>query len=297
MKYYFVCEIIETVLGEKGPSMARIRIARHCTKKLLLVFPVFCSVFLAQPVFAGEWNAYAVPHRFTWREFVEGERAVMESGLLFGLGISYFRELEGSVTLRPAAEIFGGNVDYEGQACDGVGVCVPATSTVNYFGLKLEADIGGRFRTSGRFIIEPFGGLGFRVWTRDINNGTTADGSPTAGYVEDWLALYARLGTRANLAVSERRRFYAEAGVKLPIYNENTAYVSDIGQGPDITMNPGKQAAFFAEAGVKISKFRGSIFYDSLRFPQSPPETNGFITAYQPRSTMDLYGFRLGFVF
>lgn len=246
---------------------------------------------------AGEANVYLAVDGFTWKEFDNGDRAVKESGTLFGVGLTYLEEFENHMTLKPTAEIFGGTVDYDGQACDLFGTCQPATSKVDYFGIKLEGDVGRRFRSARSSFIEPFGGLGLRAWTRDINNGTAAGGSVTSGYTEDWITLHARLGVRGGVDFSSQKQVFAEVGVKLPLYNENTAYISDIGYGPDVTLHPGKQASFFAETGIKLSSVKASVFYDGLRFSQSSTVSNGVIAAYQPKSTMDIYGVKLGVVF
>jgi hypothetical protein len=62
-------------------------------------------------------------------------------------------------------------------------------------------------------------------------------------------------------------------------------------------LHPGKQASFFAETGIKLSSVKASVFYDGLRFSQSSTVSNGVIAAYQPKSTMDIYGVKLGVVF
>ncbi len=261
---------------------------------LLAGFAMMCSISYSVPAYADdpERNAYFSVESFTWREFIGGEQFVKESGPIYAAGFSYVH-VNQNITIKPTIELFGGTVDYNGYACDNVS-CIAATSDVNYFGVKLEGDVGRRFTSAAKNFVEPFGGLGFRFWKRDIKNGTTAAGQPTAGYVEDWIVVQGRLGVRGGIAVRERKQIFAEAGIKLPIYNQNTAYVSDIGLGPDITLHPGKQVAYFAEAGIRISSFKGSLFYDTLRFPRSPTSTSGF---FQPQSHMDAYGVKLGIVF
>jgi hypothetical protein len=249
-----------------------------------------------------EFNLYGVAESFLWKEFDAGKQVVKESGPLFGLGLAYSREFENSITFTPKGEVFFGSVDYDGQACSTdpitlTSICQPATSTVDYFGIKLDGDIGRRFRKAQTSFIEPFGGFGLWAWQRDIKNGTAADGSATTGYIEHWSTLYFRLGVRGGMDLSKGSKMFAEAGVKLPVYNENTAYVSDIGYGPDVTLHPGKQASFFAEMGTKLNRFKASIFYEGLRFSQSSTVSNGFYQFYQPQSTMDVFGIRIGAVF
>lgn len=256
-----------------------------------------CASLLAPTAFAAESAVYLTVDSFTWKEFDDGQRMVKESGTLYGAGFMYHKEFESHLTIRPVVELFGGKVDYDGHACDLSGSCQPAMTKTGYFGAKLEGDLGRMFRPVESFSLEPFAGLGLRAWTRDIYNGTAADGSATAGYREKWATLYARAGLGGGADLSGKTRVFALAGVKLPLYNENTAKVSGIGLGPDVTLHPGKQASFFAETGIESEGFLASVFYEGLRFPQSSTVKNGFIEAYQPRSTADIYGVKLGVVF
>jgi hypothetical protein len=266
---------------------------------LILVLAAACyGSLLAPPAFADEYNVYLAVDSFTWKEFEDnGSRLLKESGTLFRVGFTYQKEFENQVTIRPVVELFGGRVAYDGHACDLFGSCQPAVSNVDYFGIKLEGDLGRRFRPYEGFSLEPFGGLGLREWARIIKNGAAADGRATAGYREEWATLYARFGLRGGADLSSKKQLFAEAGVKAPLYNENTAYISGIGLGPDVTLHPGKQASFFAETGMKAKRFLASVFYDGLRFSRSSTVNNGFIAAYQPRSTADIYGVKLGVVF
>jgi hypothetical protein len=253
---------------------------------------------LARSAFADEKEIYVAIDSFTWREFGDdGSRLLKELGPIVGIGFAYWSENEHHVTLRPTAEIFVGTVNYDGHACDSFGNCQPAKTQVDYFGFKLEGDLGRRFRPYEGLYLEPFGGLGYRAWLRNIRNGTAADGSPTAGYMEDWKTFYARLGLRGGREFSEASRFFAEAGMKLPLYNENTAYLSKAGLGSDVTFNPGKMVSYFAEAGVKINRFKWSLFYDGLRFSKSNTVQSGIYLYWQPKSTMDIYGLKLGYTF
>ncbi len=252
-----------------------------------------------------ESEVYLAVDSFVWREFDDdGSRLLKESGPLFGLGFIYMHESEDHVTLKPAAEIFGGTVDYDGQACEINTIthtitCQPATSKVDYLGLKLEGDVGRRYRPGEEvnYFIEPFGGVGLRAWNRNIRDGTAADGTATAGYLERWLTLYFRLGLRGGVDFSRKTQAFAEAGMKLPIYNQNTAYQSSIG-GQDYTFHPGRQASLFSEVGLKMDRLKASLFYDSLRFSRSEViDIGGGIGVLQPKSTMDIYGVRLGVIF
>ncbi|MGE5172274.1 MAG: hypothetical protein ACM3MD_00440, partial [Betaproteobacteria bacterium] len=103
---------------------------------MTFVLVVLCSGNMA---FAGEADIYVAFDSFVWKEFVgDGSRLLKESGTLTGVGFAYRKEFSNNMTLNPKVELFGGNVDYDGSTQSGV----PVTTTVNYFGAKLEGDLG-----------------------------------------------------------------------------------------------------------------------------------------------------------
>jgi len=263
--------------------------------KMIVAWAVFLQ-FGASQTPAGDFDLYLALEDYQWQEFVHGSRLLEESGFLYGLGFVYSTELDDHLTLRPAAEIFGGTVDYEGQTV----TRLAASTDTNYFGVKVECDLGRRYRSGRNLVIEPFGGLGLRAWTRDLEDTTLSDGTPASGYPEDWVSLYGRLGLRGSGELSAQKRFFAQAGVKAPLYNRMTAYQSEIG-GQDLTFHPGKQPSFFAEAGVRTERFTGSIFYEGIRFEQSESiitiEGLEEFENFQPESRADLYGVKLGVAF
>jgi hypothetical protein len=164
---------------------------------------------------------------------------------------------------------------------------------VGYAGLKLQVDGGYRFHPSQSVFLEPFGGIGLRSWSRDIKDGTTSTGSPATGYREDWATVMARLGLRVDVS-----RFFLDAALRYAIYNRETARLSEAGLGPDLTFYPGQEPSFSAEAGVKVGKFKGSIYYETLSFSKSDPVyTSSTSYAYQPKSTATMAGIRLGATF
>ena len=163
---------------------------------------------------------------------------------------------------------------------------------------------------AGPCSLEPFAGLGIRAWMRHIenSNGTTQTGQPVqvSGYTEQWTTLHARLGARGDMEISQTKLVFIEAGVKLPLYNENTAYLSTTGLAPDVTMHPGRQPSLFIEAGIlflrmgesiKINRVKASVFYDGMRFSRSPDVVKQSHITYQPRSTADIYGVKMGILF
>jgi len=91
-------------------------------------------------------------------------------------------------------------------------------------------------------------------------------------------------------------------GVKLPVYTEN--YINDANVSYEaITLKPGNKPSLFAEAGVRLDRFKVSAFYDSMRFKQSPtvviydPYYAGYVGYYQPKSESDMIGLKIGATF
>ena len=264
---------------------------RSWAQLFLAVFVVF-EISHVSVAAAEGFYLYGVLESFTWREFDDsGAQLVRESGPLFGIGLAYSHEFENKLKLTPKGEFFFGSVDYDGQTQTGE----PVTSTVGYFGLTLEGDLGRKFKVSQSFSLEPFGGLGLRWWLRDIKNGKTSTGATASGYTEGWTTFYGRLGVRSVIDYSGGTQLFAEAGLKLPFYNANTAYLSDAGLGPDVTLHPGNSPSSFAEVGMQINKFKASIFYDGMRFSKSAVvDIGGGLGVYQPKSTADIYGVKIG---
>lgn len=255
-----------------------------------ILFPVAAS--------AGEAHVYGAVSSFTWEEFEDnGSKLLKESGPLFGIGYGYRTVVSEAMTLQPGAELFFGNVDYDGRTQSGV----PVQSSVDYLGLRLKFELGGLVPLQNDDLagpsLEPFAGIGVLVWKRDINNATAANGTTAVGYREDWTTVHLRLGLRGRSAETDRMRIFGEAGLKLPVFNRNTARLSNAGLGSDVTMRPGNELSFFAEGGLQSGRVRASVFYDGMRFSRSNDVVSGSFVYHQPRSTSDLIGVKLGGVF
>jgi hypothetical protein len=263
---------------------------------LALVLFLFCpNVATAKPTFAGEANVYGVVEWFEWKEFNDnGSRLLRESGPRYGIGFTYnFEFFDQHLILKPRIEVIGGQVDYDGATQAGV----PVKTDTDYFGGKLELDLGWRFGSLKRASIEPYVGVAIRGWSRDINDATASNGTQAIGYTEEWYTAYARAGLRGDLALGEKSRLFMEAGGKFPFYNENTAKLSYSGLGSDVTLKPGNSPSWYAEAGFKYRVFKMSFYYDTMRFSKSAIVWSGIYGYYQPKSDADMCGIRLGAAF
>jgi hypothetical protein len=243
----------------------------------------------------GEADIYVLYEDFTWKEFGSaGNRLLKEHGPLVGFGAAYAAWLPGNLTLKPRGELFFGQVDYDGQTQVGT----PVMTDTSYGGIKLEADLGAKI--GDEFSIEPFGGLALRTWWRDIDDSIDIFGDPVVGYTENWTTFYARLGIRGDRPLSPSSRMFFEVAAKLPLYNQNVAYLSDIGFTDDVILEPGRRTSFFAEVGFKVQACKMSAFYESMRFSESDMDftfdlfTGTLVGFVQPRSEADIYGLRIG---
>jgi len=281
------------------PMMLRSAVARMLMLTFLAVSPLFAPALSSA---GNEPEVYGAVESFTWREYGDTGQLLKESGPRYAVGFTNVHEFANHLTLKPRIEIFGGNVDYNGQACDVFGNCLPSSTTTHYFGTKLEIDMGYRRGRPNAFTVEPFLGLGLRYWSRSIDDSVLADGTLAVGYTENWSTVYARLGLRAEHSLSQKNRLFLEVGAKLPIDTSN--YINDANVSYSaITLHPVGEPSLFAEAGVKLSMFKISAYYDSMRFKQSEtvyqydPYFGAIIEYWQPKSDSEMIGIRAGVAF
>lgn len=275
--------------------MGRMKTIFIGTQKALIVFSlVLAGIMASGTARASDFTIYGAASSFSWEEFNDnGSRLLKESGMISGIGCAYWWKSRGPFTLKPGAEIFGGTVDYTGTTQAGI----PSNTTVDYFGVRLKLEAGGTFGFAEIAQLEPFGGFGFSAWLRTINDGTTVNGAKAYGYTENWKTLHMRLGLRARTGLADRARLFVESGVKLPLFNENSFTFNSADRSYSVRLSPGNQTSLFGEAGLEVRQVTMGLFYDGMRFSRSDNERAGGYLIYQPRSTSDLIGIRLGAVF
>lgn len=211
----------------------------------------------AAPPILQETFWYPMAMLSNWKDF--GAAGNRESGGLFGIGATGRLPMSQSYFLKPTAEIFGGNLGYRGQA-------PPGDGGSDYLGFKVTGDLGRSFLGPALIGVEPFGGLGFRYWHRDIKPGN-------GSMLERWTSVYARAGVRAIYDVSKSTRLFAEGGAAFPVFTR----VSVSGLGENGSFDPSGMISAFAEAGADIGGFRPSVYYEGFRFDNDGrfPETQG----------------------
>ena len=285
--------------------------------KHLIGIAALLGLVAASPAFAAgleELSVYPTFQYFTWEELKDdGNRILKESGPLFGAGAAGKLDLyQKSLMLKFKGELSGGQVDYDGHTQQLPPLPsppnppntpnplseIPVKTDVGYFVAKAEADVGWRLSVE-KFSLEPFAGLGYRWWLRDIHSSTAMDRNgnlvSVGGTTETWQSLYTRFGGRMDYSTSEAWKVFWEAGAKYPLLNRNTAAVSGAG---DVTVKPGEQWSAFAEVGARYKRFRSCFFYEGFKFSKSPlVPIGGNTVVFQPESKSEIFGFNLEWAF
>jgi hypothetical protein len=239
---------------------------------------------------------------FRWSEYDAGQRLLRETGPRLTAGITLDHLLHGDLAKPYTVEVRGylGFIDYDGQTQAGIS----AKTDVDYIGVSGE--VMGGVRLAGSRHMDLLGGLGVDTWTRDIQDGVAADGSPALGYQEDYFILYGKLGP-GFLFQNGVTRSYLQFGIKYPFYTYEQVHLSTIGFDSDVDLKPGKKISGFAKWRMSWGRegdkprFGASIYYDSFRFSASGSKTvtGGGVpySVHQPESRMDVLGARLEYYF
>ena len=254
---------------------------------ITVIFFAFSLGLFCEPAVvaaANESDIYLTIENFEWKEFnASGSQLLKESGPIYGIGISTRSENANFITTKLKGELFSGSIDYDGQTQAGTSV----KTDTDYYGFKIEGDIGKRYIVSEKSSLEPFAGLGYRWWSRDLITTSAA-----IGYEERWYSIYGRLGIRGDHIVSDQLKIFVEAGVKLPMYTENEADLTVLGL-QKVTLEPGNEPSAFAETGLRWNRLKITLYYEGMRFSQSELD-NRYRAFIQPESQADMYGVKIG---
>lgn len=275
---------------------------------LAALLALWSAPALAAPRFGGMTELYLYPYiqYFHWQEESGGRKLLTESGPLYGIGTAVGLNLlqtdtSGSLFMKAKGELFGGVVDYDGQTQKSIDPSqseLPVNTDVTYVGGKGELNLGWSF-PAGRFAIQPFSGIGYRIWLRDLHDSSTTDRNGQAlqvqGYTEVWESAYAKLGLNLSHTLDNNWRLFLEGGVSYPFYNTNS--VDIVGNGT-VTVRPEGHWSEFGEMGIRTGKVRTAIFYQGYRTDQSPAvRISPSTSILQPRSTEDVVGVSVGYCF
>ncbi|HEY3489039.1 MAG TPA: autotransporter domain-containing protein [Candidatus Deferrimicrobiaceae bacterium] len=224
---------------------------------------------------------------FNWREYDGKLSRAKESGPRLSVGVarSYNRD---DITFTPRVGAMVGYVGNEGTL--GYAPNRYIDTYAKYLGFDVGADVGVVYHLQGESTVEPFLGLGWNWWRRDI--------ASWGGPRETWDTIYARGGARAsaNLVAGQKPfRGYGELGLRMPLSTQDSVKLA--GQGK-VNLKPRGALSAFAEAGVVIDRWRFGVSYDSWRFMNSDPVALPDATPVaQRKSAADIYSLNAGYSF
>jgi hypothetical protein len=199
-------------------------------------------------------------------------------------------DLFSGISIAESAEIWGGNLEYDGHDLTGAN---KIDSDTTYLGSKEEVSVGVRLPAGKVVSFEPFLGVGHRFWIR------TRSG-------EDWNTVYAKAGLTGEVKTGGCTLFL-KGGALVPFYTRNHVSLSNAGY-TDVVTEPKSVVSAFAEGGIKRGAFAISIEYEGLKFGQSDKvatsklsSTPGTVIqnsqAYQPDSQASLLSLKLAYSF
>jgi len=246
-------------------------------------------------LFLGPSIAY-----FHWQESVDGQSVLTEQGPIYGVDGTIVLDLlkterAGTLTFKGKIGLFGGVVDYDGQTQAPSNL--PVKTDVSYVGVKEEIALGWALPL-GAVRLEPFAGLGYRLWARDLQDSTANDGGSTVrvnGSTEVWESAYTKIGAALSIPLSNNWRIFVEGGGKYPFYNSNSSDIAGVGNN---TVYPEPRWSAFAELGARSGTLRPALFYEGYRTGQSPMVRISSTTGvYQPKSDEDVVGVSFSYCF
>jgi hypothetical protein len=276
----------------------------------VLAVIVVCT---AQPARAVEYRLDATVAAYRWVEDL-GSIEVKESGPVLQLGgyVSGYPYISGSpsgsaavMTLRGDLRVLVGRVEFDTYNQDlSTGALAPVTTHTTYLGITPEGSIGLRQGVESGYL-EPFIGLGYRWWWRDIGGDT--------GYPEYYNLIYGRLGLRTEHGLGGTLKFHTTFSVDPVLWARETidltesAYIDSGGalvQGQRFTVENGLRPGWTVEVGIRQGMVDLTGYWQAVRLDESNSVTcydsvdpAARRSCFQPESHQDIFGLRVGLAF
>lgn len=239
---------------------------------------------------------YGLAEQFEWKETYQGQQLLKESGPLYGAGADLSARVAGLFWIEGRGELFLGEVDYDGFLMSEKGELTPYKTTTEYAGMKIDGDLAFKIALSPDIHIKPFAGLGGRSWVRNLDTAWSDRYIGEYGYSESWTTLYGIAGLGGGIKVGRASELSARIEARLPFINEEIVDLTNQGGPSDLELKPGRQASYYAEATLIVSRFTASLFVETLNFSESPLDSREGLF-FQPESKCTLIGGKIGLAF
>jgi hypothetical protein len=284
-----------------GATSRREFMNRYCQSIITLVVAMLASQAAAAE-FGGIRELFIGPSisYFHWQESVAGQKILTEQGPMYGVDGTIALDLlkterAGTLTLREKVGIFGGLVYYDGRTQAPSNL--PVKTDVIYVGVKEELALGWAI-PFGDNRLEPFAGLGYRWWMRDLQDSTANNGTSNVkvnGGTEVWESAYTKVGAALSVPLTRDWRIFVEGGGKYSFYNSSYSDIAGVG---DTTLRPEPRWSAFGELGARSGKLRTAVFYEGYRTGQSSlVRISSTMGVFQPKSYEDVVGVSFSYCF
>jgi len=191
-----------------------------------------------------------------------------------------------ALKLRGNVLLFHGQVDYDTKTSLGT----PVKTTSNYLGFKVEGNTGWCF-VYEQTCIEPFLGLAYRIWERDIDSTSIVQ-----GYPELYSALYGKIGMRVDHKPQEGITIYTAWSIDPMLWARERIDWTSI-SGETLVVNNGRRVGWTIEGGAHWNYFEALAYWQATRLGKSNEVSCSGIICFQPKSFQDVIGFKVGYLF
>jgi hypothetical protein len=279
-----------------------------------LVVTIACVLGTTDFARAAEYRLEGSVAAYRWVEKLglSGISDPEEFGPVLQLGgyVSGFPTSVANLSLRGDVRLLVGRVQYDTynqfQNSFGQIVLVPLDTHTSYIGSTQEGSAGYRQGIDGGYI-EPFVGLGYRWWWRDLSGET--------GYPEYYRIVYGRVGVRTEHSFESPMKLRTAFSLELPFSSRETIDFSDSSYndpsfgdvlvvGQRFSVEHGLRPGWTIEVGLRQANIDVTGYWQAVRLDESNSalgfdSTNPLARRFfrQPKSHQDILGLRLGVAF
>jgi hypothetical protein len=168
----------------------------------------------------------------------------------------------------------------------------PVSTHTAYTGMTYEGSVGWR-TVSGNVRAEPFLGVAYRWWLRQI-----ASNGSVQGYPEWYYTIVGRLGLRLEQASAEAWRLYGVLSADPLLWATEVIDLTD-STGERLTVENGLKMGWTLELGLRGNKVDVGLFWQAVRLGESNIVACSFssLGCLQPKSDQDIMGVKAAMMF
>jgi hypothetical protein len=261
--------------------------------KSMFLGTILCllTIFLAPPVsYPLELGVDLDLAYHSWREHTSLGN-LKESGGIWTvggfIGGNFFGRIP-ALRLQGDAELFFGRVDYDTKTTTGI----PSNTESAYLGVKAEGSAGWLF-DYGRTHLEPFLGIAYRGWERNIESTGVAQ-----GYPEYYNIIYSKVGIRADHRLSPEMVLHGALSLDPMLWAEEEIDWTSV-SGETLVVRNGKRLGWTIEGGARWKHWKATGYWHAIRLGKSSEVSclSGTSICFQPKSDLDTVGMTIGYLF